>query len=219
MLYTENESNAQRLWGVENRAPFVKDGINDTVVNRAEGRLNPQGVGTKVAVHYPLVIVPDETKTVLLRLSANPQSMPFAQAWEYPWFAAWDLAFHCMAMSMIDIDFAKRQLLLLLRKQYMHPNGQLPAYERAFSDVNPPVHAATALHMYKREKSITGTGDIAFLERVFHKLLLNFTWWVNRKDSEDNNVFDGDTGAGVGASHQTGWRAVVANLREQSGDT
>jgi len=81
LLYTENESNAQRLWGVENRAPFVKDGINDTVVNRAEGRLNPQGVGTKVAVHYPLVIVPDETKTVLLRLSANPQSMPFAQAW------------------------------------------------------------------------------------------------------------------------------------------
>ncbi len=276
LLYTENESNAQRLWGVENRAPFVKDGINDTVVNRAEGRLNPQGVGTKVAVHYPLVIVPDETKTVLLRLSANPQSMPFAQAveilasrqeeaddfyktlsaaqtedarivqrqalagllwskqfyyydvdkwlngdpagpppppersrnrawrhlnsteiilmpdtWEYPWFAAWDLAFHCMAMSMIDMDFAKRQLLLLLREQYMHPNGQLPAYEWAFSDVNPPVHAAAALHLYKREKSITGTGDIAFLERVFHKLLLNFTWWVNRKDSEDNNVFEG----------------------------
>jgi hypothetical protein len=134
---------------------------------------------------------PERNRNSAWRHLNSTEIILMPDTWEYPWFAAWDLAFHCMAMSMIDMDFAKRQLLLLLREQYMHPNGQLPAYEWAFSDVNPPVHATAALHLYKREKSITGTGDIAFLERVFHKLLLNFTWWVNRKDSEDNNVFEG----------------------------
>jgi hypothetical protein len=111
--------------------------------------------------------------------------------WEYPWYAAWDLAFHCVAMALIDSDFAKDQLLLLLQERYMHPNGQLPAYEWAFSDVNPPVHAWAAWRLYTQEKERTGKGDTAFLERIFGKLLLNFTWWVNRKDAEENNIFQG----------------------------
>ncbi|HET7897144.1 MAG TPA: glucosidase, partial [Flavisolibacter sp.] len=116
-------------------------------------------------------------------------SMP--DKWEYPWFAAWDLAFHCIAFAMIDPDFAKEQLILLLREWYMHPNGQLPAYEWAFSDVNPPVHAWAAWRVYKIDQKIKGRGDIKFLERVFQKLMLNFTWWINRKDAEGNNVFEG----------------------------
>ncbi len=276
LLFTENETNAKRLWGVGNRAPFVKDGIHETVVDKAEGKVNPEGVGTKVAAHYSMVIGPGATETILLRLSANRQSKPFTGAaelfttrteesdefysavstaqtedaravqrqalagllwskqffyydvdkwlkgdpagpppppqrsrnkgwrhlsnmdiiimpdtWEYPWYAAWDLAFHCIAMAMIDSDFAKNQLLLMLHERYMHPNGQLPAYEWAFSDVNPPVHAWVAWRIYMQEKERTGKGDTAFLERMFQKLLLNFTWWVNRKDAEENNIFEG----------------------------
>jgi glycogen debranching enzyme len=111
--------------------------------------------------------------------------------WEYPWYAAWDLAFHCIPLSIVDPDFAKEQLILMLREWYMHPNGQLPAYEWALGDVNPPVHAWAALRVYRIEKKRRGVGDRAFLERVFHKLLLNFTWWVNRKDTEGNNIFEG----------------------------
>ena len=107
--------------------------------------------------------------------------------WEYPWYAAWDLAFHCVALAHVDPEFAKEQLLLLCREWYMHPNGQLPAYEWAFGDVNPPVHAWAALRVFE----IDGRRDFEFLERIFHKLLLNFTWWVNRKDAEGNNVFEG----------------------------
>jgi hypothetical protein len=276
LLFTENETNAERLWGVGNRTPFVKDGIDDAVVNKAGGKVNPQGVGTKVAAHYQMVIEPGATEIVMLRLSANQQSKPFSGAaelfttrvgeadefyramstaqtederlvqrqalagllwskqffyydvdkwlrgdpagpqpppqrsrnsgwrhlsnydiiimpdtWEYPWYAAWDLAFHCIAMSLVDVEFAKNQLLLLLHEWYMHPNGQLPAYEWAFSDVNPPVHAYAAWHIYRQEKTKTGKGDTFFLERVFQKLLLNFTWWVNRKDAEENNIFEG----------------------------
>ena len=276
LLFTENESNAQRLWGTQSRTPFVKDGIHEAVVNGAEGKVNPQDVGTKVAVHYILVMEPGETRTITLRLSANQQNKPFAGAaelfttrlaeadefykavstvqaedaravqrqalagllwskqfysydvdkwlrgdpagpppppqrsrnagwrhlsnneiilmpdtWEYPWYAAWDLAFHCVAMAMVDSEFAKNQLLLLLHEWYMHPNGQLPAYEWAFSDVNPPVHAWAAWHIYKQEKKRTGKGDTFFLERIFQKLLLNFTWWVNRKDAQENNIFQG----------------------------
>ena len=276
LLFTENETNNERLWGVPNHAPFVKDGIDDTIVNKAEGKVNPDGVGTKVAAHYALMIEPGTTQTILLRLSANQQSTPFADAettfttrideadafysavstaqtdderavqrqalagllwskqffyydvdqwlrgdpagpppppqrsrnkgwrhlsnfdviimpdtWEYPWYAAWDLAFHCIAMAIIDSEFAKKQLLLMLHERYMHPSGQLPAYEWAFSDVNPPVHGWVAWRIYMQEKERTGKGDTAFLERMFNKLMLNFTWWVNRKDAEDNNVFEG----------------------------
>ncbi len=116
-------------------------------------------------------------------------SMP--DKWEYPWFAAWDLAFHTVALTLVDPDFAKDQLILFLREWYMHPNGQIPAYEWAFGDVNPCVHAWAAWRVYKIEKRIRGKGDRQFLERVFHKLLLNFTWWVNRKDPEGHNVFQG----------------------------
>jgi hypothetical protein len=116
-------------------------------------------------------------------------SMP--DKWEYPWYAAWDLAFHCVPLALVDSDFAKEQLVLLLREWYMHPNGQLPAYEWAFGDVNPPVHAWAAWRVYKIDKKRNGKGDRAFLERVFHKLLLNFTWWVNRKDADGMNIFQG----------------------------
>ena len=116
-------------------------------------------------------------------------SMP--DKWEYPWYAAWDLAFHCVPLALVDPDFAKEQLILMLREWYMHPNGQIPAYEWSFGDVNPPVHAWAAWRVYKIEQKNFGRADRHFLERVFHKLLLNFTWWVNRKDTEGNNVFEG----------------------------
>lgn len=121
--------------------------------------------------------------------NADVISMP--DKWEYPWYAAWDLAFHCIPLAIVDATFAKEQLILMLREWYMHPNGQIPAYEWAFGDVNPPVHAWAAWRVYKIEKKRTGAGDRVFLERVFHKLLLNFTWWVNRKDADGKNIFQG----------------------------
>jgi hypothetical protein len=116
-------------------------------------------------------------------------SMP--DKWEYPWYAAWDLAFHTVSLALLDPEWAKRQLVLLLREWYMHPSGQLPAYEWNFSDVNPPVHAWAAWQVYQIDRQRSRRADIAFLERIFHKLLLNFTWWVNRKDVEGSNVFEG----------------------------
>ncbi|MBV8704154.1 MAG: glucosidase, partial [Acetobacteraceae bacterium] len=121
--------------------------------------------------------------------NADIISMP--DTWEYPWYAAWDLAFHAVTLALIDPDFAKSQLVLLTREWYMQPNGQLPAYEWAFGDVNPPVHAWAALRVYRMDQALTGRADRAFLERVFHKLLLNFTWWVNRKDAQGRNIFQG----------------------------
>ncbi len=278
VLFTENESNAQRLWGVGNRSPYVKDGINDAVVNGRAEAVNPERTGTKAAAHYALQLGPGETRSILLRLSDSPapsaaaeqvlavrqaeadafyetqfgavhmtederrvQRQAFAgmlwskqfyfyeveewlegdpagppppdgrkhgrnndwkhlhnsdvismpDKWEYPWYAAWDLAFHCIPLAMVDPDFAKRQLVLMLREWYMHPNGQIPAYEWAFGDVNPPVHAWAAWRVYKIDKRISGKADRQFLERVFQKLLLNFTWWVNRKDADGHNVFQG----------------------------
>ena len=281
LLFTENETNNQRLFGIGNASPFVKDGINDYIVDGRKEAVNPNQVGTKVSVHYSLKIGVGETKTVRLRLSQfkslaepfspcfeailqdrkreadefyericpfpltddmrNVQRQAFAgmlwnkqfynyvvedwlkgdpaeptppperkhgrnhnwihlynddvlsmpDKWEYPWFAAWDLAFHTVPLVMIDPDFAKRQLILLTREWYMHPNGQIPAYEWAFGDVNPPVHAWAAWRIYNIERKIYGQEDRLFLERVFQKLLLNFTWWVNRKDSEGKNVFEG----------------------------
>jgi hypothetical protein len=281
LLFTENETNARRLFGVENRTPYVKDGINDYVVHNAKQAVNPEHVGTKAAAHYQLAVGAGETVVVRLRLAdsdfqgknafasfdktfalrqreadefyatviprdlsadaqnvmrqgfagmlwskqfyhyvindwlkgdpGNPPppqerkrgrnrewthlynadviSMP--DKWEYPWYAAWDLAFHCIPLALVDSDFAKEQLTLMLREWYMHPNGQIPAYEWAFGDVNPPVHAWAAWRVYKIDKKRKGKGDRAFLQRVFHKLMLNFTWWVNRKDADGMNIFQG----------------------------
>ena len=283
LLFTENESNLKRLFGLENQRPCVKDGINDYVVNQKANAVAASPMGTKAAVHYKLDIPPGAAVTLRLRLTnldfsgvaeaafdgfdgllvtrrneadefyrtVIPQDLsPDAQnimrqsfagvlwskqyyhyelkrwlegdpgkpsppaerrngrnkewlhlynadvismpdKWEYPWYAAWDLAFHCVPLSLVDCEFAKEQLVLLLREWYMHPNGQLPAYEWALGDVNPPVHAWAAWRVYKIDKKRQGKGDVAFLERVFHKLLLNFTWWVNRKDADGMNIFQG----------------------------
>jgi hypothetical protein len=277
LLFTENETNYERLYHSPNGGPFVKDGINDYVVHGYHGRVNPRQTGTKMAARYSLEIEPGETRVVRLRFAdgdrkfddfdsifaariveadefyaplcdpassddlrsvqrqafagmlwskqfycyevkawlegdpAQPPTPPerlhgrnsgwthlynsdvisMPDKWEYPWYAAWDLAFHCLTLSLVDSEFAKDQLILMLREWYMHPNGQIPAYEWALGDVNPPVHAWAALRVYKIERKRTGVGDRAFLERIFHKLLLNFTWWVNRKDTEGNNLFQG----------------------------
>jgi hypothetical protein len=281
LLFTENESNCHRLWGLPSASPFTKDGINDCVVHGARERVNPALVGTKAAARYDLVIGPGQSRRIELRLSNSPLAGdPFGAAfdavfaerareanefyatvipsalsedarsvmrqslggllwskqfyhydvalwlggdpacsappaerrrgrnhqwthlynedivsmpdkWEYPWYAAWDLAFHTLPLALVDPDYAKDQLILLLREWYMHPNGQLPAYEWAFGDVNPPVHAWAAWRVYKIERRLRGTADRGFLERVFHKLLLNFNWWVNRKDTEGLNIFEG----------------------------
>ena len=281
LLFTENETNARRLFGIENRTPFVKDGINDNIVHGAKEAVNPEYVGSKAAAHYKLSLGSGETVVTRMRLadsdfkgknafgafdttfalrqreadefyasvipqdlSADAQnvmrqgfagmlwskqfyhyvvkdwlegdpgtprpplqrrdgrnhqwthlynadviSMP--DKWEYPWYAAWDLAFQCIPLALVDPDFAKEQLTLMLREWYMHPNGQIPAYEWAFGDVNPPVHAWAAWRVYKIDKKRRGRGDGEFLKRVFHKLMLNFTWWVNRKDAEGKNIFQG----------------------------
>ncbi|HEY0545846.1 MAG TPA: hypothetical protein VGC91_10755 [Pyrinomonadaceae bacterium] len=284
LLFTENETNVEKLYGATNASPYVKDGINNFVVHDAKDAVNPNRVGTKAAANYVLKVGAGETAIVRLRLTdktatalkgnafgqnfekifdervreaeefyagiipqdvsedtqcvmrqsiggllwskqfyhyvvkqwldgdpAQPPPPPerrkgrnhdwdhlynsdvisMPDKWEYPWYAAWDLAFHCIPLSIVDPDFAKEQLILILREWYMHPNGQLPAYEWALGDVNPPVHAWAALRVYRIEKKRRGVGDRAFLERVFHKLLLNFTWWVNRKDTEGNNIFEG----------------------------
>jgi hypothetical protein len=281
VLFTDNDTNTQRLFGVPNESPYVKDGIHECVVHGRHDAVNPAKVGTKVAVHYMRLIGAGESAVLRLRLAArgdlpmpsagdfdalfarrlaeadafyrrvtpfampddmrNVQRQAFAgmlwnkqyyrymverwlngdpagppppeerrcgrnhdwaqfaagdvfsmpDKWEYPWFAAWDLAFHAIPFAMIDPDFAKDQLILLLREWYMHPNGQIPAYEWAFGDVNPPVHAWAAVRVYQIEAKMYGRKDRAFLERVFQKLLINFTWWVNRKDAEGNNIFEG----------------------------
>jgi hypothetical protein len=279
--FTENETNQHSLFGIENPTPYVKDGINNTVVNGQLDRVNPEQVGTKCSADYVLSLAPKETRTIRLRLSdksdlatafgsefektwqtrleeanafyedlapfamsddlRNIQRQAFAgmlwskqyyaysienwllgdpavppppperkrgrnaqwvhfdaaeilsmpDKWEYPWFAAWDLAFHTIPLALLDPGFAKAQLDVITREWYMHPNGQLPAYEWAFGDVNPPVHAWATWRVYKIEQKMNGKGDRQFLERVFQKLLLNFTWWVNRKDFHGNNVFEG----------------------------
>ena len=281
LLFTENETNYQRLFDVPNRSPYVKDGIDNYLINGDRDAVNSQHLGTKCATHYVLNLAAGETKTIKLRLTdtstlnqpfgdefdtafqarkqeadefyqqltpfnlsqaeRNVQRQAFAgmlwtkqfyyydveewlqgdpnnppppetrkygrnhqwrhldnadiismpDKWEYPWYAAWDSAFHALPLAMIDPEFAKKQLDIMTREWYMHPNGQLPAYEWAFGDVNPPVHAWATWRVYKIEQKRTGKGDRVFLERVFQKLLLNFTWWVNRKDNQGNNVFEG----------------------------
>jgi len=281
VLFTDNVTNNARLFGAPDSAPFVKDGINDCVVNGRREAVNPAHTGTKAAPHYVLLVGAGESVSIRLRLSnaealatplgetfdatfarrikeadefylrvtpfalpddmRNVQRQAFAgmlwnkqyyeysvgewldgdpagptpperrkhgrnhewwhfgagevlsmpDKWEYPWFAAWDTAFHAIPLAMIDPDFAKDQLLLLTREWYMHPNGQIPAYEWSFGDVNPPVHAWAALRVYQIEQKMYCRADRAFLERLFLKLLLNFTWWVNRKDAGGRNIFEG----------------------------
>ncbi len=315
LLFTNNETNVRRLYGVENANDHYKDGINDYVVNGALNAVNPANTGTKAAAHYVLAVNAGETKTIRLRLAHEANGAPFTDfenifqqrqheadefydsvistdvcddnrnvmrqafagmlwskqfyhyvvedwlkgdpnqpsppherhkgrnsdwkhlynsdvismpdKWEYPWYAAWDLAFHCLPLALVDSEFAKEQLILMLREWYMHPNGQLPAYEWSFGDVNPPVHAWAAWRVYKIEKKRRGVGDIKFLQRVFHKLLLNFNWWVNRKDTEGNNIFQGGflgldnigvfdrsrplpTGGHIEQSDGTSWMAMYA---------
>jgi hypothetical protein len=290
LLFTENETNSERISGTPNLSPNVKDGINNYVVHGKSGEVNPGGRGTKVSPHYRVTINSGQCEVLRLRLNniapgdinsasaavkGNPfgvdfeavvktrleeanqfyaalippkldpdaanvmrqalggmlwskqyynfnvdkwleehgapafQSKQFAprnnhwhhmnnadvismpDKWEYPWYAAWDLAFHTLALSLVDEEFGKQQLDLMLEGRYLHPNGQLPAYEWNFSDVNPPVHAWSTIFTYRLEQARRGHGDTDWLERSFQKLLLNFTWWVNRKDRTGKNAFEG----------------------------
>ncbi len=281
-LFTENETNRERVFGVPNDNPYVKDLFHTAVINNDYTLTDAKKDGTKFSPMYEFNIDGQSSVVVKLRLCKEEEvnnktpfdakfdktfasrlseadefyakvaknadadlchvqrqalsgmlwskqyynidiprwiygdpgqpeppherrkgrnhewstlnsediiSMP--DKWEYPWYAAWDLGFHCVALSMVDPDFAKQQLILFMREWYMHPSGQLPAYEWSFSDVNPPVHAWSAMKVYNMELANTGKGDLIFLKRLFHKLMLNFTWWVNRKDQQGNNVFEG----------------------------
>jgi hypothetical protein len=281
LLFTENETNTERLFGTTNAGAYVKDGINDYFVHGRREAVNPGGTGTKVAAHHALKVEAAGTAVLRMRLTDSDPGLskdPFAgfdemfderhneanafyraitpssatedearvmrqalggmlwskqyylfeadqwikdhggnpfftstgptrnrewghminadiismpDKWEYPWYAVWDLGFHAIALASVDIDFAKQQLDLMLGQRYLHPSGQIPAYEWNFSDVNPPVHAWATLAIYRTEQAARGEGDLAFLKRSFGKLLTNFTWWVNRKDRFGKNVFEG----------------------------
>ncbi|HVN33360.1 MAG TPA: hypothetical protein VMT45_15390, partial [Thermoanaerobaculaceae bacterium] len=288
LLFTENETNTERLFRAPNRTPYVKDGIDSYIVHGRQDAVNPEKQGTKASAHYPLIVGAGESRTVQLRLSdVAPTALgsttnghgPFGKSfdeiltarrqeadafyatvipaslspdaanvmrqavagmlwskqsyyydvdkwleehgadpfkpirraprndhwhhmynahilsmpdkWEYPWYAAWDLAFHVLALTLVDEDFGKQQLDLMLGEQYMHPNGQIPAYEWNFGDVNPPVHAWATIFTYRLEMARRGQRDLQWLEGAFQKLLLNFTWWVNRKDRSGKNAFEG----------------------------
>jgi len=280
LLFTENESNNRKLYGVQNTGTYFKDGINNYYVHADASGVNPGMRGTKATAGYDLHIPGRKEKRITLRLSKTENKNPFGDfdsifnlrkqeadifydelqtgiesedarnvqrqayagllwskqfyyfnvhqwltgdpaqpppppnrhsgrnrewkhlnnsdvismpdKWEYPWYAAWDLCFHAVAFMPIDPGFARAQLLLLTREWYMHPNGQLPAYEWAFDDVNPPVHAWAAWRVYRGEQRFHNiAGNREFLEAIFHKLLLNFTWWVNRKDANGSNLFEG----------------------------
>jgi hypothetical protein len=280
LLFTENETNTERLFGTPNRTPYVKDGIDGYLVHGRRDAVNPERKGTKAAAHYALQVGAGESVTLRLRLSDVAPNGPLASSfsnimesrrreaddfyaslipsslstdaknvmrqalagmlwtkqfyfydvdkwleergagpfdrgrrraprnerwhhvynadvismpdkWEYPWYAAWDLAFHVVALTLVDEDFGKQQLSLMLGDPYLHPSGQIPAYEWNFGDVNPPVHAWATMFTYTLDKLRHGEGDVEWLERAFHKLTLNFTWWVNRKDRSGNNAFEG----------------------------
>ena len=280
LLFTENETNNERLFGTPNPTPYVKDGINNDVVAGRQDAVNPNHTGTKAAAHYEIRVGSGATAVIRLRLSkvAPGAGQPFGKEfeqiiearrheaddfyrsitpagigedaanvmrqalagmlwskqyfffdvdmwlrehgvdpmrstrqvrnrewfhmisdhvismpdkWEYPWFAAWDLAFHTIAFSAVDVDFAKQQLDLLLGGVFLHPTGQIPAYEWNFSDVNPPVHGWATIFAYRMEQALRGKTDLDFLKRVFGKLAANFGWWVNRKDRNGRNLFEG----------------------------
>jgi hypothetical protein len=281
LLFTENDTNTQRIFGAANRSLYVKDGINNYVVHGQKDAVNPSEQGTKAAAQYRLTVKAGECQVLRLRLSnvapsksaafsdfddvlesrhkeadlfyesVIPRTLNADQAnvmrqalagmmwtkqffhydvnkwleergsdifkpdrkraprndqwhhmyngdiismpdkWEYPWYAAWDLAFHCLALTLVDPDFGKEQLSLMLHDRYLHPNGQIPAYEWNFGDVNPPVHAWATIFTYRLEKAQKGQGDAVWLKKCFPKLLLNHSWWVNRKDRSGRNVFEG----------------------------
>ena len=281
LLFTENETNNERVFGTANQSPYVKDGINNYVVEGKKDAVNPDKTGTKSAAHYQLNVGAGRAATVRLRLTdaapaaigdpfksfaeiletrkreadefykaitptrvSEDQARVMRQAlagmlwtkqffffdvdkwltehgedpmkpsgrvgrnaewyhmvnnhiismpdkWEYPWYAAWDLAFHTIALSTVDPEFAKQQLDLMLQEFFIHPTGQMPAYEWNFSDVNPPVHAWATIFLYRTEQALKGKGDLEFLKRSFAKLMLNFSWWINRKDRFGKNLFEG----------------------------
>ena len=280
-LFTENETNFNKVDGSVNKTVFTKDAFHDAIINGTnKTKLRTKKVGTKFSPVYELNVEAGATKTIYCRLTDREDDKPFSNGfkniftvrkqeaddfynailpnhisndlkniqrkalagllwskqyyhfdverwlntsdgitpvndgkrngrnnewthlknqdiiampdkWEYPWYAAWDLAFHCISLAMVDVLFAKHQLLLIMREWYMKPDGQLPAYEWNFSDVNPPVQAWAAMEIYRVEKETYGAGDVVFLKRVFQKLLINFTWWINRKDRNGNNIFEG----------------------------
>jgi hypothetical protein len=281
LLFTENETNNERIFSTPNLSPYVKDGVNDYVIAGNLGAVNPEKEGTKFAVDYQLTVGAGKTDTIRLRLTdlepngigdpfksfdatlqtrldeadafyksitpkragedearvlrqamagmlwnkqyfffdvykwleehgidpmkpggrsmrnrewfhmVNQNVISMPDKWEYPWYAAWDLAFHTIALSAVDTAFAKEQLDLMLQEFYLHPTGQIPAYEWNFSDVNPPVHAWASIFLYRSEQALHGGGDVEFLKRSFPKLVLNFSWWVNRKDRFGHNLFEG----------------------------
>ena len=279
LLFTENETNNERLFSAPNRTPYVKDAINNYVVHGRQEAVNPEKKGTKVSAHYTITVGAGASQTLRLRLSAAAPAAPFGSGfdsvmtarrkeadefyaavipssltadqanvmrqalagmlwskqfyyydverwlsergadplnpkrhaprnghwhhlynadiismpdkWEYPWYAAWDLAFHVLALTLVDEDFGKQQLDLMLRETYLHPSGQIPAYEWNFGDVNPPVHAWSTNFTYRLAGLRQGEVDIDWLEHSFNKLALNFTWWVNRKDRSGNGAFEG----------------------------
>jgi mannosylglycerate hydrolase MGH1-like protein/glycosyl hydrolase family 63 len=276
MLFTENETNTERLWGYPSGDRHYKDAFHEYIINSRRDAISIDDTGTKACGWYRFDLAPNESKVLKFRLFAGQSPNPnfdavfldrikeadefyrFAPAslsddarsvqrqafasllwskqfyhyvveqwlegdpafppppperlsgrnrswshvfnddvlmipdkWEYPWYAAWDLSFHAIAMALIDPDFSKRQLATFLREWYQSPNGQLPAYEWEFSDANPPVHAWACLRVFKIDQKLQGKADFSFLESTFHKLLMNFTWWVNRKDSQGNNIFEG----------------------------
>ena len=286
-LFTENETNTERLVSVPNRTPYVKDAIHNYLVHGRREAVNPERTGTKATAHHTITVPAGGSQVLRLRLSEegiartmresrsthcgadfddviaarrreadefyaavipaeldadarnvmrqalagmlwskqfynydvdrwlgergadpfrprtraprneswhhmeNSDIISMPDKWEYPWYAAWDLAFHVLALTLVDVEFGKQQLDLMLRERYLHPNGQIPAYEWNFGDVNPPVHAWSTIFTYRLEKNRPGRADIDWLERSFHKLLMNFTWWVNRKDRSGKNVFEG----------------------------
>jgi hypothetical protein len=281
LLFTENETNNERIFGTPNTSRYVKDALNNYVVNGKRDAVNPELTGTKVAPYYQVIVGAGDAVTIRLRLSdltsevlgdsfkgfdqimqtrqreadefyraitphgiskdealvlrqamagmlwskqyfgfdlgkwleehgvdpmrpgqkamrnsewfhmVNEHIISMPDKWEYPWYAAWDLAFHTIALSTVDVDFAKEQLALMLGDFFLHPTGQIPAYEWNFSDVNPPVHAWATIFLYRTEQGLKGEGDLEFLKRAFTKLMLNFSWWVNRKDRFGKNLFEG----------------------------
>jgi hypothetical protein len=278
-LFTDNEPNARRLYGIPGSRGYFKDAFHRAIVNGEHEAVNPQRIGTKSCLHYQYTVPPGGSVIVRLRLTPEPMAAPLKDVdqvitqrrseadefyaavqppkasedekrvqrqafagllwtkqiylfdvnawfdgdnptfvppgsrlgirnrhwrhlnsmrvlsmpdkWEYPWFAAWDLAFHTVPFALIDPEFAKEQLFLMLFEQFQHPSGQIPAYEWEFSDLNPPVHAWAVWRVHEMDKRRTGVGDREFLEKCFHKLLINFAWWVNKVDSAGNNVFEG----------------------------